>query len=98
MCVVVQLEHCLRVCERIWVMARADLGQTAGLSHSSRKRSGEDKLTPSPVLERKDKGLFPNATTEAGASREDALNCCSLSALPGKIIDRAECPEKQKAD
>lgn len=96
MCVAQQVE--LRVCERIWVMARAELGQTAGLTHSSRKRSEGDKLTSSPVLEREDKGLFPNVATEAGASREDALNCCSLSPLPGKIIDGAECPEKQKAD
>lgn len=81
-------------------MAGAQLRRTAGLTHFSRERSGGDNLTPSPVMERRggDKGLFLNATAEAGASWEDALNCCSLSPLPGKIIDEAECPQKQKAD
>lgn len=66
------------------------------------ERGVEEISSPHPPCRRggggEDKGLFPNATTEAGASREDALNCCLLSALPGKIIDGAECPEKQRAD
>lgn len=74
MCVARQVEYCLRVCERIWVMARAELGRTTGLPHFSQKRSGGDKLTPHPPCWRGegggggDKSLFPNATAEAGAS------------------------------
>lgn len=65
-----------------------------------KKRSGADKRGPSPSPERTrgDKGLFPNATAEPAASREDALNCGLLSALPGKIIDGPRRPQKQKAD
>lgn len=65
------------------------------------KRGVEEISAPHPPCRKgggEDKELFPNATAEAAASREDALNCCSLSALPGKIKDWAECPEKQKAD
>lgn len=35
-----------------------------------------------------DKGPFPNATAAEGAGREETLNSCSLSALPGKIMER----------
>ncbi len=55
-CVATQVEYCLRVCERIWVMARAGLGRTAGLSHFSRKRSGGDKLTPIPRAGEEEEG------------------------------------------
>ena len=55
------------VCERMWVMATAELGRTAGLPHLA-ERGVEEISSPHPPCWRGgggDKGLFPNATAEA---------------------------------
>lgn len=53
MCVAMKADYYMNVCKRMRVMARVELGQTAGLSHVSQKRSEGDKLAPSPVLEKR---------------------------------------------
>uniref|UniRef100_A0A3Q2XMR0 Secreted protein n=1 Tax=Hippocampus comes TaxID=109280 RepID=A0A3Q2XMR0_HIPCM len=75
------LFHALNVCvllERIWVKASAELAHATGIS----VEGGVGEISASqPPCSSADKGLFPNVRAEAGAGWEEALNCCSLSAV-----------------